>query len=904
MINYLLQLWSGQQEVREIRAFDSQGFISYGYFDSPESASAACEKLLLSHDIYVTLNPVNPSLLARVNNRIKKSTKKGTTTSDKDITSIRYILVDIDPVRPAGISSTHKELDEAWAATKNIMSAHGKPYIQGMSGNGFHLIYPAPAGATPERIRLWLHELQSNFGTASVGVDLSVFNPARITKVLGSWARKGDNTQERQHRKSCLIETFPESKPVELPEIPAKPVAPAVTVSATQFDLDGFLSSSGIQVKETRAWQDAKLHVLAACVFDPSHKGGEAAIVQHPSGKISYQCFHNSCKGKTWQDVREAVGRPKQEKKSCCKYCSQEIAWENKTPKNLDGTSHRDSCSHWAHKRAASKEKEEKEKAESKVAYVVTENNVTHIVKGGVFFPILDFEIRIEKEILDEQGKKSYMVAAMSDDMRVPRRFEVPACSLLNHQKFREEFTSRGFRVYAELFRYFDKFLDFIRQGSRQQCFKTEVVGKLGQEFLFDNALATKDGVGNQEKYIAGRSFLQHKENGNLKKNVHLLEDVYQNEAWKAIGFSVATLFIHEIVALFSFFPILFVSGKKGSGKNTLADTIKSLFGAKLVKNFNFNSTAKSLQRSLARYSGVPLIMNEYSGTRQNNMLLRSIFDREGYQRAKTDNTNEVQGGEMNASLIALSTRAISGEYADEVISRVVMLDMDRVKKDRKGMDEIRKAMPQLSEFVPFCLKNISAESLMESIAWAKDGLSTLQVEDRMIDTYSIIIGGAKEFYQKMGLPFDIDTASIVNEMTAHQAESDHANIGQAFIDILESLVLGGGISAQIAKFDLETEQLMFSLQHAYPIVRKYAYGTGLEVPDYKTVSRCLREMGYTSQQCRILGNGKAQMVWISPFVPPKARALENEDPEPKRQTVQLHVASRKVATPRIVLEE
>jgi len=49
------------------------------------------------------------------------------------------------------------------------------------------------------------------------------------------------------------------------------------------------------------------LYRLEKCLFDPSHGQNEAAIIQDSSGKIAYQCFHNTCQGKTWADARAII---------------------------------------------------------------------------------------------------------------------------------------------------------------------------------------------------------------------------------------------------------------------------------------------------------------------------------------------------------------------------------------------------------------------------------------------------------------------------------------------------------------------------------------------------------------------------------------------------------------------
>jgi putative DNA primase/helicase len=50
--------------------------------------------------------------------------------------------------------------------------------------------------------------------------------------------------------------------------------------------------------------------VLEQCVFDPDHGDPDSCIMQEPSGKLSAQCFHDSCKGRGWQEFKQAIGKP------------------------------------------------------------------------------------------------------------------------------------------------------------------------------------------------------------------------------------------------------------------------------------------------------------------------------------------------------------------------------------------------------------------------------------------------------------------------------------------------------------------------------------------------------------------------------------------------------------------
>ena len=107
-------------DVHEVRVPKAgrRGTIA-GYFDDAERLADA----VLSIDgtvpgVYVTLNPCKPALLARAANRLQDCA--AVTTSDVDILHRRWLLIDFDPVRPAGISSTNRGHGRAGSAACGV----------------------------------------------------------------------------------------------------------------------------------------------------------------------------------------------------------------------------------------------------------------------------------------------------------------------------------------------------------------------------------------------------------------------------------------------------------------------------------------------------------------------------------------------------------------------------------------------------------------------------------------------------------------------------------------------------------------------------------------------------------------------------------------------------------------
>ena len=78
-----------------------------------------------------------------------------------------------------------------------------------------------------------------------------------------------------------------------------------------KMDVVGYLAAHNIDVVKEKANGSSTLYCLSHCVFDPSHANNESAIGQAIDGKLFYQCFHNSCEGKTWKDARQIISGDK-----------------------------------------------------------------------------------------------------------------------------------------------------------------------------------------------------------------------------------------------------------------------------------------------------------------------------------------------------------------------------------------------------------------------------------------------------------------------------------------------------------------------------------------------------------------------------------------------------------------
>ncbi len=205
-------------DVVEVRAFNEAGWTRSGYFDDYDLlASAAAGLDREGWQVYVTLNPVNAALLARASNRVKDRPKA--TTSDRDVAWRRWLLVDIDPVRPSGVSATGEEKLAARlkaAEVEDYLREKGWPQpIVADSGNGFHLVYRTDLPNNQESawlVKGALEALAFRFDDEGATIDRAVHNAARIVRLYGSTTRKGDDTPDRPHRRSGIITKFEEAR--------------------------------------------------------------------------------------------------------------------------------------------------------------------------------------------------------------------------------------------------------------------------------------------------------------------------------------------------------------------------------------------------------------------------------------------------------------------------------------------------------------------------------------------------------------------------------------------------------------------------------------------------------------------------------------------------------------------
>ena len=326
-ITHALRLWFQVGDVFEVRVLDAvsadyrREHIESGYFDYEHISAVpeALKRLLSFRGVYVTVNPVNPDLLARAVNRLRPA-GRNPTTADTDIVRRRWLLIDCDPRRASGVSSSNAEHESALAKAREIrdgLSSLGwADPIMTDSGNGAQLMYridlPADDG---ELVRRVIGEI-AKASSEQVAIDTSVHNPARIWRLPGTMNCKGDSIPERPHRMARILEEpqdivsvsreqmqdivsyQSEDTQTDVPDDEWKHTMPA-------FDLDSWITQYCPELGSPQPWKGGRKWIFPVCPFNEAHTNKSAVLIQEPSGAVAFKCHHNGCSGNDWRALRE-----------------------------------------------------------------------------------------------------------------------------------------------------------------------------------------------------------------------------------------------------------------------------------------------------------------------------------------------------------------------------------------------------------------------------------------------------------------------------------------------------------------------------------------------------------------------------------------------------------------------
>ena len=318
-----LEVMMKAEEVAEVRILKTDKGTVSGYFDDAEKLIDSLKRYIGKYDVYITLNPTKDELLARCNNRLQTYAKQ--TSSDQDVKRIRHILIDIDPIRPSGISATDEEKRAALELVKvirrNLLDSGFSESIIADSGNGYHMLLPVDLPNTNENVTVvkdFLGALDLLYSNDKAQVDMTTYNPSRIVKLYGTKSCKGDDLENRPHRWSKLIRVPTESvliKNSQLKEFTKrnpiiKPPAKSKGKNGKRksIDVSEYIEEHGLDLAYNAPYTNAATkYILKTCPWNSDHTNSAAYIIQFAEGGIAAGCHHNGCSEENWKTLRSLL---------------------------------------------------------------------------------------------------------------------------------------------------------------------------------------------------------------------------------------------------------------------------------------------------------------------------------------------------------------------------------------------------------------------------------------------------------------------------------------------------------------------------------------------------------------------------------------------------------------------
>ena len=324
----VLQWWDvfkAHNPLVEIRLIGANKTAS-GYFSDPHTMMREIAPYTQDYNAYWVMNPLMPECYGR-EQKDKIILKPKNTTSDKEIIGRDWVLIDVDCNRVAGVNATNKEAEYAYAKAEQVESfllsqGFNRP-VKVFSGSGIHLYLRCALACNESNdnlIRDFLLALGMLFDDANCKIDSVVFNRSRISRLPGTWNRKGSKSSKERPQRICRFLSIPDEVKINEKEffqkvasLLPKEEAPSKEnnyrpINYKEFNLQEFFDKYNIEVlKETRIDRGTR-YILKECPFDPAH-GSDSMVFQYDSGPLAFFCFHNGCTNNGWREFRAHYDR-------------------------------------------------------------------------------------------------------------------------------------------------------------------------------------------------------------------------------------------------------------------------------------------------------------------------------------------------------------------------------------------------------------------------------------------------------------------------------------------------------------------------------------------------------------------------------------------------------------------
>lgn len=251
-----------------------------------------------------------------------------------------------------------------------------------------------------------------------------------------------------------------------------------------------------------------------------------------------------------------------------------------------------------------------------------------------------------------------------------------------------------------------------------------------------------------------------------------LLKVYGKEKAMLGISFLIATMFRDIYLKRWQYFPHLFLTGEKGSGKSKFGESLVALFTYK-QEPFDLNSgTPVAFYRRLARLNNAPTMLEEFTDGVDDKIFqsLKGAFDGRGREMGKATGDNRTSTTKVNCSLIILS-QYLSSRDDNSLTSRSLLghfikpqdpFTEDEVRNyntlkewEEKGLSSMLIDILEHREFVS---QNIY-KAYGEITSQLKRELKGKEYQERMMQNYVALLTPLKLLENRLPFPFSYQDA-------------------------------------------------------------------------------------------------------------------------------------------------
>lgn len=301
--------------------------------------------------------------------------------------------------------------------------------------------------------------------------------------------------------------------------------------------------------------------------------------------------------------------------------------------------------------------------------------------------------------------------------------------------------------------------------------------------------------------FIDERKFQYKESDVTLKAWMDLYLKVHGDNAMVAFAWYLSAIFRDHILYLNDNFPLLNLFGQKGSGKNTIAYSLLSLFGRKQTEFNIHNGTKPGLAKHLEMFRNSIAFIDEYKNSLDFDKIetLKSIYNAIGRSRLNMDKggkkeTTEVNQGtivagqEMPTIDVALSTRMIFLQFlTKEGLSPKQKKDFEDLQKmERNGLPHITVMfLKHRKYFIDYYKDNF--DQVMKVIIEKTKGTD---INDRLLRNICTVIASFKTLDSKFDFSFTLDQLidSAIKITIEHNKQIKQSDEIGVFWNLMEAL--------------------------------------------------------------------------------------------------------------------